>query len=112
MSKDCGFHVDIAGASFSEEDARRVVSCVNACVGIETKTLELIGRLLERSGRPWAEPLTIIDGLRQNRDALLETMKRILEYCDGTRGPDGFEEDPYQTIASYARAAIARASGS
>lgn len=35
-----GFMVDIANLSFSEQDARRIVACVNACAGISNEVLE------------------------------------------------------------------------
>ena len=43
MSKKAGCMVDIANASFSEPDARRIVACVNACSGIPLEVLESPG---------------------------------------------------------------------
>ncbi len=41
MSKKAGCMVDIANASFSEQDARRIVACVNACRDIDMTVLEM-----------------------------------------------------------------------
>lgn len=53
------------------ENARRIVACVNACAGIPTETLEETGSFPEAAARE-------LKTLKQQRDRLLEEIKRVL----------------------------------
>lgn len=72
---------------FKEEDARRIVSCINACAGISTRELELMtGRMsienqlkaCDLLGKSAEEKATKRSKFAKQRDKLLEVLKE----CD------------------------------
>lgn len=76
-SDDSGFMVDIGNASFSEENARRIVACVNALEGIPTDELEKAGTGL------MSEAAICVGRLTKERDMLLAKLtKAATDYID------------------------------
>jgi len=78
---------------FNEEDARRIVACVNACRGLPTDELE-------QKGLVAAVGTQLLDA-DQQRDELLTALEEIA-------GCDPYHQSSAGTIA---RAAIAKAKG-
>lgn len=68
----------------SEQDARRIVACVNACTGIETEKLESLSELTPMLFHEWlnsADP--VHDEAVRQRDELLAALKQYVEsWCD------------------------------
>lgn len=94
--------VDYKG-SFTEEDARRIVACVNACADLSTDALERFGL-----GSAFGTRLFEVE---QQRDELLASLDAIVNECDGTEKP--YSTDSYlpQKFIEKAREAIAKAKG-
>lgn len=69
-----GFMVDIANASFSEPDARRIVACVNACEGSETELLEKIGA---DYSKPLIDLINHAKDLTDQRNELLSALRAL-----------------------------------
>jgi len=65
-SPDSGFIVDIANASFSEPDARRIVACVNACRSVSDEDL--------------ADDC--VEKMKADRDALLTDKQKLYGWVD------------------------------
>lgn len=71
---------DGLGIFFEEEDARRVVACVNACAEIDTELLEIV---VENNKTLKG----VLDNAETKRDGLLVAMKKAAEEirrCDYT----------------------------
>ena len=85
-----GFMADIANASFSEPDARRIVACVNALEGISTEILEMAGTGL------MSEAAVAVGKLTKERDELLEALRALYGWTKaevehfGATCPDDF----------------------
>ena len=87
------------GAVYSEEDARRIVACVNACAGLPAEQLEV---------SPLGGVLNGVAGLIAQRDELLAALE-IIAASEEFHG-DSFVCD-FGTLQGVARAAIAKAKG-
>lgn len=62
------------GAVYSQDDARRIVACVNACAGIDNETLDMPGTLAD-----------LIKYQEAQRDDLLEALKVLVrEYYNNS----------------------------
>jgi hypothetical protein len=84
----------------NEEDARRIVACVNACKGVKTETLENVP---DRSIGFFA-----YSDLREQRDELAEALREMGDWLAyGLDKPDGAEP----TAADYKRAEEVAAKG-
>ena len=78
VEDEYGLKTEISSPELSQEDARRIVACVNACAGIETYALELMtGELsiLNQISATTPEKLTPkATQYRQQRDKLLAVL--------------------------------------
>lgn len=90
--------VDIGTATNREDNARRIVACVNACRGLATDDLE-------QTGLASAFGYQLIEADLQ-RDALKAALKRIAEYPETSQQELGIE-----AIKAIARMAIERVEG-
>jgi hypothetical protein len=63
---------------FSEQDARRIVACVNACQGIDTENLEMIGRMFAEK-KLASTPLNIIDKVESENKRMREALEPSAE---------------------------------
>ena len=91
--------------AFSEEYARRIVACVNACAGIKTEDLEAM-----RGTSILAKANASCDTVQKQRNELLEALELVVKCCDEPRGRDNSEHDG-MTALEAARAAIASVKG-
>ena len=71
-------HGDQIAYCLSEDDARRITACVNACEGVRTEHLENNLPIVELVGRH-SEALCEIEALKTGQAELLEA----LGYCEG-----------------------------
>ena len=84
---------------YSPSNARRLVACWNACIGISTENLEDNIPILELA-KSYNDPI-------KQRNELLEALKEVTEILDEVLG---FGTEPsHGNIAAKARAAIAKA---
>lgn len=63
----------ITSPETSEEDARRIVACVNACEGIDTVQVEMLNV---------ASALESLNAVRQERDALLAALTKARSFIN------------------------------
>ena len=71
-------HGDQIAYCLSEDDARRISACLNACEGVRTEHLENNLPIVELAGRH-SEALREIEALKADQAELLEA----LGYCEG-----------------------------
>ena len=91
----------------SEDDARRITACINACEGVRTEHLENNLPIVELVGRH-SEALCEIEALKTGQAELLEALEALVN--DFGRDGYGVEfEDGECRVIDMARAAIARA---
>ena len=91
----------------SEDDARRISACLNACEGVRTEHLENNLPIVELVGRH-SEALCEIEALKTGQAELLEALEALVN--DFGRDGYGVEfEDGECRVIDMARAAIARA---
>lgn len=90
------------GVIFKEEDARRVVACLNACKGISTENLE--------DNKPIIELANDYNAVLKQRDDLLTELKRMVDVF-GRDGHDTEYEEGECIDIDIARAVIAKAEG-
>ena len=91
----------------SEDDARRISACLNACEGVSTDRLENNLPIVELVGRH-SEALCEIEALKTGQAELLEALEALVN--DFGRDGYGVEfEDGECRVIDMARAAIARA---
>lgn len=66
--------MQVSNQPFWDEDARRIVACVNACAGVDTECLEVapIGIFASKYGSPG-----YIDQLEKQRDKLLAALTKL-----------------------------------
>ena len=69
------------GAVYSEDDARRIVACVNACAGLPTEQLE---------SSPLGGVLNGVAGLIAQRDELLAALEGVLAVVGDSTGVAGY----------------------
>ena len=100
-------HGDQIAYCLSEDDARRITACVNACEGVRTEHLENNLPIVELVGRH-SEALCEIEALKANQAELLEALKALVNDF-GRDGYGGEFEDGECRVIDMARAAIARA---
>lgn len=86
----------------ADEDARRIVACVNACEGISTENLE--------ENKPIIELARAYNASLRQRDDLLEALKSIEDYWNQDQNETAMADACWHAI-NTARAAIARATG-
>ena len=100
-------HCDQIAYCLSEDDARRITACVNACEGVRTEHLENNLPIVELVGRH-SEALCEIEALKTGQAELLEALEALVN--DFGRDGYGVEfEDGECRVIDMARAAIARA---
>ena len=100
-------HGDQIAYCLSEDDARRITACVNACEGVRTEHLENNLPIVELVGRH-SEALCEIEALKTGQAELLEALEALVN--DFGRDGYGVEfEDGECRVIDMARAAIARA---
>lgn len=100
-------HGDQIAYCLSEDDARRITACVNACKGVRTEHLENNLPIVELVGRH-SEALCEIEALKTGQAELLEALEALVN--DFGRDGYGVEfEDGECRVIDMARAAIARA---
>lgn len=124
----CGGEKDIASVFLTandedEENASRIVACVNACAGLPTKWLEK-NRIQDR----WSDELksapkcngefvrgSEFQAICDQRDQLLEACKELSDYVhmeqSSTDGGVTYSNTQIHRLAFLARAAIAKATG-
>lgn len=91
---------DICGDA--EDDARRIVACVNACKEIPTEWLE--------SNGAYAVPVPSLRTLLNQRDELLAALKQAEGFVEGYVG-EGFGDDFDSPTLEIIRNAIAKSEG-
>lgn len=94
----------------SEDDARRIVACVNACRGISNADLEMDNAAFIRVFNERTEYQQLCHDLQRQRDELLEAIMAILN----SAAPEWETESgiaEYAEAVSKARSAIASAKG-
>ena len=100
-------HGDQIAYCLSEDDARRITACINACEGVRTEHLENNLPIVELVGRH-SEALCEIEALKTGQAELLEALEALVN--DFGRDGYGVEfEDGECRVIDMARAAIARA---
>ena len=100
-------HGDQIAYCLSEDDARRITACVNACEGVRTEHLENNLPIVELVGRH-SEALCEIEALKTGQAELLEALEALVN--DFGRDGYGVEfEDGECRVIDMARAAIAKA---
>ena len=100
-------HGDQIAYCLSEDDARRISACLNACEGVSTDRLENNLPIVELVGRH-SEALCEIEALKTGQAELLEALEALVN--DFGRDGYGVEfEDGECRVIDMARAAIARA---
>ena len=107
---------------FNEDDARRIVACVNACEGIDTKALEMVDGAARLAVDDLAGEVSIVHAAKKQRDDLLAALELMVLIHDE---PSGFEgkfgkalddaisqqKEKIDMRLANARAAIAKAKG-
>jgi len=89
-------------AIYKDEDARRIVACVNACAGIDTELLEII----EDNDKTLAG---VIANVEKQRDELLAAFQRFMDSHEECTDFDGFAAQ-IVSMADYHQAQEAIAS--
>lgn len=92
-----GFLLQGSSREQEDADARRIVACVNACIGVSTEDLHAWAR---EEGFQGVIP---IHHAAKQRDRLLEALKGLLEYPSGQYS----EDDGFDKACERANAAIA-----
>jgi hypothetical protein len=106
--------------SITRDNARRIVACVNACEGIDTENLEMIGRMFADK-KLASTPLHIIDKVESENKRLRDLLERHLgdnpknerDYCNcqlcqdtcAALGDYGAESCPHCGVTPYIREA-------
>lgn len=113
---------DSLPAVFKDDDARRIVACVNACEGIDTETLEFVDGAARQAVSDIAVDVSVVHEARKQRDELLSALELMVLIHDEPSGFEGkFGKDLDDAISAQkekidarlmvARAAIAKAKG-
>jgi hypothetical protein len=63
------------------DNARRIVACVNACEGVDTENLEMIGRMFAEK-KLASTPLHIIDKVESENKRLREALKPFAKFAN------------------------------
>lgn len=98
------------GRTYTEEDARRIVACVNACTGFKTEELEKIAQS-DDGLRTYSHET--VRAIAEQRGELLSALKDVCEmYVFAARlaNRDGAEFDTAEDLRD-ARKAIAKSEG-
>lgn len=91
-------------AIYNDDDARRIVACVNACAEIDTELLEIIAD----NDKTLAG---VIANIEKQRDELLAALESMVREFDYTCGDKVFLERNRTQALYNARAAIASVKG-
>ena len=110
------------GTEQQDENARRIVACVNACEGIDTKALEIVDGAARLAVDDLAGEVSMVHAAKKQRDDLLAALELMVLIHDE---PSGFEgkfgkalddaisqqKEKIDMSLANARAAIAKAKG-